>query len=135
MSDSEFLCACGSGKFYSDCCQPFHNRIAIAPTAVALMRSRYAAFVYSKIDYLVETVLPGKRTADLEGDCRLTCESIRWVSLEIVATSQGESQDKVGKVEFKASYFEDGHMKVHHEQSRFRRKGGKWYYVDGISET
>lgn len=99
------------------------------------MRSRYAAFVCGKIDYLVETTLPTKRTADLKGDCRLTCESIRWVGLEIVGTSQGNFSDKAGKVEFKASYFEKGRVRIHHEHSHFRRKEGKWYYVDGVSET
>ncbi len=132
MSDSETLCDCGSGELYKDCCGPFHTGHAVAPTAVALMRSRYSAFVYGKINYLVETTFPASRSADLEGDCRLTCESISWVGLEVVSTSQGGPSDKVGKVEFKASYSEEGRIKVHHEHSRFRRKGGKWYYVDDV---
>ena len=130
MPKPENLCACGSGATYVDCCEPFHQGAATAPTALVLMRSRYAAFVYEKIDYLVATTLPSVRTDDLESNCRAICESIRWIDLEIVGTSQGEPSDKTGKVEFKASYLKDGRIKVHHEHSRFRRKGGKWYYVD-----
>ncbi|HAU19042.1 MAG TPA: hypothetical protein DCS72_11975, partial [Marinobacter adhaerens] len=37
-------CPCGSGKSYSECCQPLHHGEA-ASTPEALMRSRYAAFV------------------------------------------------------------------------------------------
>ncbi len=133
MSEPEIVCACDSGASYRDCCEPYHKGSRAAPTAVALMRSRYSAFVYGKIDYLVETTLPASRTADLKDDCRLTCESIRWIDLEVVATLQGEFSDKIGKVEFKASYIKDGSLKVHHEYSRFRRKGGKWYYVGEVS--
>ena len=133
MSGPEIMCACGSGAPYRDCCEPYHKGSGTAPTAVALMRSRYSAFVYGKINYLVETTLPASRTADLEGDCRLTCESVRWIGLEVVGTLQGESSDKIGKVEFKASYVKDGSLKVHHEHSRFRRRGGKWYYVGEVS--
>jgi SEC-C motif-containing protein len=132
MTEPEIVCACGSGTPYNDCCEPFHNGAKAALTAVALMRSRYAAFVYGKIDYLVETTLPANRAVDLESHCRLTCESIHWIGLEVVGTSQGEGSDKMGKVEFKASYIEEGRIKIHNECSRFRRKGGRWYYVDEL---
>jgi SEC-C motif-containing protein len=48
-----------------------------------------------------------------------------------MAASQGGPNDKTGKVEFKASYIQEGERATHHELSRFRRSGGKWYYVDG----
>ena len=132
MAKAEIMCACGSGAGYVDCCQPYHNGSAAAPTAVALMRSRYSAFVHGEIDYLVETTLPTKRTGDLRSKYRSTYESIRWVGLKVVGVSQGEPLDKTGKVEFKASYVEGGMLGIHHECSRFRRSGQKWYYVDGI---
>ena len=37
-------CPCHSGLRYSACCEPFHQRAAIAETPEKLMRSRYAAF-------------------------------------------------------------------------------------------
>ena len=132
MPELELFCACGSREFYENCCKAYHKGVKMAPTALVLMRSRYSAFVYGEIDYLVETTFPTRRTDDLKDDFHLAYGSVRWIGLEIMSTSQGKSSDKVGKVEFKASYFEDGHIKIHYEHSRFRRKKGKWYYVDGV---
>ena len=132
MAESETICACRSGAIYQKCCEPYHERIVSAPTAVALMRSRYTAFVYGKIAYLVETTLPAKRTSHLEKNYLSTYESVRWINLEVLRTKQGNPSDKTAKVDFKASYIEGDHIKVHHECSRFRRKGGKWYYVDAV---
>jgi SEC-C motif-containing protein len=131
MTDSKTLCACGSGANYADCCEPFHLGKATAPTAEALMRSRYCAYVMRQIDYLVGTTLPAARTTDLWVNYQSTADSIQWIGLEVVATSQGGATDKTGKVEFKASYIQDGVRSIHHELSRFRRSGGAWYYVDG----
>ena len=132
MSEPKNICACGSGMMYEKCCGPYHRGQKAAPTAVALMRSRYAAFIYGKIDYLVSTTLPVKRTADLEEQYRSVCASTRWIDLEVIGTSAGDPSDKIGRVEFKVSYSESGRIKVYHECSRFRRKGGKWYYVDAV---
>lgn len=134
MAELESMCACGSGMFYQKCCEPYHNGKLAAPTAVSLMRSRYAAFVYGRMDYLVSTTLSAKRTADMEHQYLLVYKSVRWTGLEIVGISQGGRSDQTGKVEFKASYTEGGRIKVHHEHSRFRRRGGQWYYVDAVSE-
>ena len=102
------------------------------PRAVDLMRSRYSAFVHGIIDYLVETTLPAKRLADLNNQYRSTYESIKWMGLAVIRVFQGDDSDKTGKVEFKASYVQNGNVAVHHEYSRFRRSQGKWYYVDGV---
>ena len=95
------------------------------------MRSRYCAYVLGQIDYLVGTTLPAVRITDLWVDYKSTADSIQWIGLEVMSVSQGRLQDKTGKVEFKASYIQDGKQAMHHELSRFRRRGGKWYYVDG----
>ena len=47
-------CPCGSGRTYAQCCEPLHDG-APAPTAQALMRSRYTAFVVGDEDYLFRT--------------------------------------------------------------------------------
>ena len=132
MSELETVCACGSRVPYGQCCELYHNGRKTPLTAVDLMRSRYSAFVYAKIDYLTETTLPAKRTADIKDRYQLTCDSIHWIDLEVVDVSQGSFSDKVGSVEFKASYTEEGRIKIHHECSRFHRKAGRWYYVDGV---
>ncbi|HNM44369.1 YchJ family metal-binding protein, partial [Plasticicumulans sp.] len=38
-------CPCGSGRAFADCCSPYLAGSAEPPTAEALMRSRYSAFV------------------------------------------------------------------------------------------
>ena len=46
---------------YAECCQPYVEGKAKAPTAEALMRARYTAFAVGNIDYLFETVAPEQR--------------------------------------------------------------------------
>lgn len=96
------------------------------------MRSRYAAYAVGEIAYLVETTHPSERQPDLEAGYRCTAESIQWIGLEVLGTFQGAAPDKIGKVEFKASYIQGGRRAIHHEKSRFKRHGGKWYYLDGV---
>jgi SEC-C motif-containing protein len=128
------LCACGSGASYADCCSRYHAGSQQAPTAEALMRSRYCAYVLGQIDYLVATTFPAVRTTDLWINYKSTHDSIQWIGLKVLRSSQGGAGDKTGKVEFEASYIQDGQPAVHHELSRFRRSGGDWYYVDGQVE-
>ncbi|MET0935854.1 MAG: YchJ family metal-binding protein, partial [Luteibacter sp.] len=45
-------CPCGSGGSYSSCCGRWHAGEA-APSAEALMRSRYSAYVLELEDYLL----------------------------------------------------------------------------------
>lgn len=130
MTDS--LCPCGSTQPYAECCQPLHQGQRCAPTAEALMRSRYAAYVKGEIDYLVATTLPAMRTTTLWVDYQSTHQSIRWIGLEVLKVQQGGAQDKVGKVEFRADYVQDGERGIHQELSRFRRHRGDWCYVDGL---
>ena len=95
------------------------------------MRSRFCAYLKGDIDYLVATTLPAKRRKGLREDYTDTQQALQWLSLEIVGHSQGGQGDKVGKVEFKATYLQDGQRSIHHELSRFRRYQGDWYYMDG----
>ncbi|MBX9245963.1 hypothetical protein ICW40_14235 [Actinotalea ferrariae] len=50
-----------------------------------------------------------------------------WTGLSIVATDAGGTDDATGVVEFVAG-FDGGAL---HERSRFERRGGRWFYVDG----
>ena len=125
------LCPCGSEQSYDSCCAPYHERINAAPTAEALMRSRYAAYVLGLVDYLVATTHPTTRSKNLAAAYQQTFETIQWIGLEVCSTSQGAVTDKTGKVEFKATYLQGGQTSVHHEHSRFKRHSGAWHYLDG----
>ena len=119
-------CLCGSGKPYDACCAIHHAGIP-APTAEALMRSRYVAFALRLETYLYETWHPTTRPSGL----RLLNESPppTWLGLDVKRrTTDGDK----ATVEFVAKYRLGGASSVRmHETSRFVREGGRWYYVDG----
>ena len=123
------LCPCGSLKPYEACCEPYHKH-QNAPTCEALMRSRYSAFVFGLVDYLVQTTHPSHRSNHLKEEIALTCKQLAWTHLEVLSTWQGQEKDKVGKVSFKALFMQEGVEGVHEEHSRFKRFGKAWMYVD-----
>ena len=127
-------CPCGSGSAYADCCGPLLARTRRAQTAEALMRSRYTAYVQSDAAYLEETLIPRKRSS-FDADALLTWNAdVVWKGLDIISTQQGGPGDDDGVVEFVASYAKAGETAEVRETSRFRKKGGSWFYVDGRLE-
>ncbi|MBB6416525.1 YchJ family protein [Streptomyces sp. AK010] len=114
-------CPCGLPQAYDACCGRFHSGDAAAPTAEALMRSRYCAFVKGDVAYLLRTWHPRTRPGRLGLDA-----GMRWTGLEVLGTSEGSAFHTTGTVEFRASY-RGGSL---HELSRFERVDGAWVYVD-----
>lgn len=94
------------------------------------MRSRFTAYCLKRVDYIVETTHPDARTKHLRDDVQETAEQLTWSALKVISTSQGQADDKIGKVIFEANYEHDGKIEKHHERSRFRRFEGKWKYLD-----
>ena len=124
-------CPCGSGQIFALCCGPLLARKTPAPTAEALMRSRYAAYVRNDMRYLEKTLLPRKR-ADFSARETLDWNAdVAWTGLRVLATSGGGEGDEEGVVEFTASFEKAGEARDIHEVGRFRKKGGAWFYVDG----
>ena len=124
------MCYCGSSHSYEDCCQVFHNGNSKATSALALMRSRYSAYVVKNIDYLVSTTHPDLDPVyeDLEAWANFTT----WKKLEIVSSSFGRKSDHNGEVEFKATYIDgNGKTHVHHERSKFQKENNEWLYSAG----
>lgn len=96
-----------------------------APTAEALMRSRYSAFVLDKLPYLSASWHPTTRPAALEPNP----SDLKWLGLSI---KQARDQDaNHATVEFVARSRQAGRAHRLHEVSRFVREGGQWFYVDG----
>ncbi|MEO5336833.1 MAG: YchJ family protein [Magnetospirillum sp. WYHS-4] len=123
-------CPCGSGQGFDTCCGPLIAG-APAPTAEALMRSRYSAFVHRTFDYLERTHAP-----EIQGDfSRSAAESladqVEWLGLEIRGVEGGGPDDQTGAVEFAARFSRQGQEQIHHELASFRREQGIWVYVDG----
>lgn len=115
-------CPCGLSEPYEKCCGRFHSGAAAAPTAEALMRSRYCAFVRGDAAYLLRTWHPRTRPVRLELD-----PGMRWRGLEVLGATGGTAFHTTGTVTFRASY-RGGSL---HEHSRFERVDGAWVYVDG----
>ena len=123
-------CPCGSGEPFAGCCGPFLDG-AHPDTAVALMRSRYTAYVRGAIDYLIETHdASTRRELDRAEVARLSRET-EWRGLEIVETVRGGAGDSDGIVEFVARGASNGTPFEHRERSEFRRRDGRWFYLAG----
>ncbi|MGW7051427.1 YchJ family protein [Streptomyces sp. NPDC054887] len=120
-------CPCGPAATYGACCGRFHSGAAAAPTAEALMRSRYSAFAVRDAAYLSRTWHPATRPRTLDLD-----PAMRWQGLEILATTDGSAFHTTATVTFRAHYTHGGEAGSLHEQSRFERHEGAWVYVDAV---
>jgi SEC-C motif-containing protein len=123
----DIRCPCLSGEVYAACCGRYHGGAHTAPTALALMRSRYSAFALNLERYLLSTWHPSTRPTGIDLD-----DDTRWVRLDIEEVRRGGPADSDGVVRFTAIYrdAEGGHRLT--ETSRFVRESGNWYYVDGV---
>lgn len=120
-------CPCCSEKLYSDCCEPYHKKQQNAPTAQALMRSRFSAFAIPNGVYLLNTTLPAKRKLHSQEELQEWGEINQWIKLEIV------NLPAINQVEFKAYYIDQkGNNQLHHELSTFQKINDRWFYVSGI---
>ncbi len=121
-------CPCDSGKPFAQCCQPYLNNTTAAPTAEALMRSRYTAYTHHNRAYLLATWHPDHRPADFNP------EPLRWLGLKILHTHRGTATDNNGTVHFIARYKgEHGRAYKLEEHSEFIKQDGHWYYCRALA--
>lgn len=126
-------CPCGNTKKYEECCGLYHSEEALAPTAEALMRARYSAFVKNQMDYLSNTTDP-QTTQEIDEDANQEWADVAtFQKLEII---KAEEKATKGIVEFKAYYAVNGENYIHHEISTFRKQAGEWFFKSGkVKET
>jgi SEC-C motif domain protein len=106
------------------CCGPFLDG-APAPDPESLMRSRYAAYVLERGEYLRATWHARTRPASVAFE-----PGAKWLGLDV--RDRRELDDAHGEVEFVARCRVGGRAVRLHERSRFAREAdGRWYYVDG----
>lgn len=128
MKAQPIFCPCGSNKKYADCCARYVEVNEPAPTAEALMRSRYTAYTLLREDYLLSTWHASTRP-----DALGLADDVptKWIGLEV---KRHEHQDADhASVEFVARYKVNGRAHRLHEASRFIREQGRWFYLDGIT--
>jgi SEC-C motif-containing protein len=123
-------CPCGSGRAYDKCCGPIIAG-APAPTAEALMRSRYTAFTVGELDHLDRTNASDVEDEGDRAESEVMAKEVKWQRLEIIAVSGGGEADETGRVEFRAYFNRQGHDLFHHEAATFKREDGRWAYADG----
>lgn len=123
-------CPCGSDQAYAACCGRWHAGTP-APDAVALMRSRYSAYVLKLRDYLLETWHPDTRPAPAELDLdEAGGQRTAWLGLQV--KSGRSTGPDTAEVEFVARFrVGGGRAQRLVERSRFERIEGRWYYLDG----
>jgi SEC-C motif-containing protein len=102
-----------------------------AETAEALMRSRYTAYVRGAIDYLIDTHDASTRGEVDRAGITSWSRQTEWLGLEVLDTVRGGASDGEGIVEFIARGRSGGQPFEHRERSHFRRRDGRWFYVDG----
>lgn len=123
-------CPCGcagvTAKPLAACCGRYLDGGEPAPTAEALMRSRYTAYTILNEEYLLATWHASTRPERLG----LMDEApTKWLGLEVKRHEQSDADHAV--VEFVARYKVNGRAHRLHEISRFVREDGRWYYLDG----
>ena len=119
-------CPCGANKTYTGCCGRHIENNEAAPTAEALMRSRYTAYTLLREDYLLATWHLSTRPAKLG----LTDEDTqKWLGLEVKRHEQKD--DNHALVEFVARYKIAGRAYRMHEVSHFMHEEGRWFYLNG----
>lgn len=125
------LCPCTSKLTFDRCCEPYLAGRKIAETPEKLMRSRFSAYATRKVDYLIATASEAERSKIDREELASYCRTVSCISLKVVKTEAGGSQDQEGTVLFHASLQINGKRTLHRELSRFRREEGRWVYVDG----
>lgn len=122
-------CPCGAlpALPLADCCGRYHAGPLhlLAPTAEALMRSRYSAYVLDLTDYLSATWHASTRPAVFEPNP----PGLKWLGLEVRQHALQDAHH--ASVEFVARSKLGGRAQRLHETSRFVREDGRWFYVDG----
>ncbi|BAI73142.1 hypothetical protein AZL_025040 [Azospirillum sp. B510] len=120
-------CPCGSSRPFEECCGPILAGEP-APSAEALMRSRYTAFVRHDLDHVERTHAPEIREDFNRAEAERMVAEAEWQRLDILRASE---EGDAGQVEFLIHFRRDGQELRHHERASFRREDGRWLYVSG----
>ena len=124
MNKSAF-CFCGSPIPFQDCCKKYIDGIQKAPSALALMKSRYSAYATHQADYLLNTTPISRQKYFAKEAILHWATANEWQKLEIIAFTDNTVESK--------AYFldENKQNQIHHEFSTFKQDNGSWFYLDG----
>ena len=128
-------CHCDSMLPFANCCQPLLEGKKEAPTALALMRSRYSAHVEKNADYIWKTYGELQRKSLSIEQLQKGIEQITWQELEILRIVRGRPDDDYGEVEFVAHYLQQNMPMSMMEHSFFQKEQDQWKYIGQITNT
>ena len=133
--DANAPCPCGQPSTFGKCCAPIISGDQAAPSAEALMRSRYCAHVVLDMEYLLSSWKPNHQQPLIREEIEQWARDSQWLGLTIHSTKSGQASADEGWVEFSARYLPAGEHTAtfHREHSHFIRQGNHWFYVDGRS--
>ena len=128
-------CPCGSKLAYEDCCAPYHRGEREAPTAMALMCSRYSAFVRGDEQYLLRTLHPDHADWEageqsLRRSLKETFHRSRYGGLAVL-DQRPPGSDGLAEVLFHARVREGSRDRSFVERSYFAHDGVGWRYLAG----
>ncbi len=129
-------CYCGSGNLFKTCCEAYHQYLN-APTALALMKSRYSAFCVSNINYIELTQRGDASIGFNNASTKEFAESVKWLGLQIIRAYADRSQNNIAYVEFVARFLENNKIETIHELSQFEYDPelNQWFYCKGDRPT
>ena len=136
MDENEKQCPCCSGNLYQSCCGPYHQGEKV-PNALALMRSRYAAYVLNLPDYIIKTTHPASpqymnnQFAWRRGIAQFSRNS-EFKNLEVFDFKENKN---LATVTFTASIIQGDQDITFTERSYFEKWGDKWLYRGGQIEN
>jgi SEC-C motif-containing protein len=120
-------CYCGIKSPYSSCCEPYHKGES-APSAEALMRARFSAYMVKNYHYILKTYAPLFREELSVEELAQHSQYTDWLALDVIEHSTAIN---TAHVEFKAYYRTDQGLYVMHEQSDFIYEHNEWFYTEG----
>lgn len=131
LNTENFPCPCGSQHPYKQCCYPLHIGQIPAPTALALMRSRYSAYALGLSDYIIRTTHPENpqfqiNTAKWRQEIDFFSKHTQFLKLEVLDFNESEP---LAYVLFRAHLIQNGQDASFTEKSFFRKKEGQWLYT------
>ncbi|WP_425914456.1 YchJ family protein [Pseudomonas sp. GWSMS-1] len=128
------ICPCGSGQLLTRCCGRYHAGTP-APSAEALMRSRYSAYALGLIDYLVRSTLPAQQANLDQHAIQAWSQGSTWLGLEVEQAQLIDGEPQHAYVTFTAHWRDESGEHSHRERSAFVRHNGNWYFIDPTVET
>lgn len=126
---SSAICPCGSGNLLDSCCGRYHAGQP-APSAEALMRSRYSAYVLGLVDYLLDTTLPVQKSSLDRASISQWSAQSTWLGLEVESAELLGGKPEHAFVTFTARWHDTTGEHSHRERSAFVQNQGRWYFID-----